>query len=1395
MSQHKKKKMKQPTRLRTLVASLMLIMPAVHAANDTEFSSRPLVGVVASFAPHIALALSVEFPTAGAAYSQSTMLSVSNTAGSSPLTQTYLGYFDNTKCYKYRHNSKGYFYPTSKAQTLNGNYGLCNAGGETEEFSGNMLNFMTMTAVDIFRSTMTGGNRAFSDSIDAQAYTEGDTTTETFLRRAKVQYDQNGASHYKISDRQLDVFNTRGEKAALLKRLMPHYFIDVMAKDLVDGETVTGDPDNTNQAYGKPARLHFRSLNFGNIATFSLAMAQSPNGSVYTPEQTVTQGLWQAAGEFDRFSDNQLHFFNNGFNLHIVRKVSKGMRRQFIHRATGSNVGKPTYASSADTDLGLKGHEYWAVVNSDTVDTQYRDNARRWQKPLNVVIKVCDPAVGLEENCEPYGNNYKPEGLLQEYTKSHGMRFATFGYLNIGGNGVDGGVLRSRMKSLIGDKKQAGETYSTVYGDEWSSTTGIFETNPDTTDAQQSGVSNSGTINYLNKFGDKSGYKAFDPAGELYETALAYLRGTHVGNGIYKPADSLLNDNAKDGFPAIYDWDDPYKRGVEELTQHCHANSIILIGDTNTHADNNVISANSKASSYLTRLLDNELGAGHGLAHSENFGASSSPAYMAGLAYWARTNNIRPDLKYAKERPINSGNFIIDVVENGDYKNSPMRNTYYLAAKYGGFNIAESSRAFDLNENGDNNKPLPLKRDSWTDEGATSSISAFPNGVPRNFAIANNPAAMKDALGKAIASSAALNNPSQAATGLSIGTGEILDLRSEGLNYLLQSTYDYANLTGDVVVYKPSWVEKTNANGTVERGFGLAEHARTGKLMKEQFHGTGYATRKVFTVKGNQTYEFTSANASNIFAGINMPNNNVSAAQLTNYILGDNSLEGGTLRERAGLQGTVINSTATPILKAKAVQCAAPFSDAAAKRPTYYAAAANDGMLHIFDTDGSERMAYMAGTALEKLPEFAKIGFQHQYLNDGTPVIQDLCLNNTSQTVLIGTTGRGGKAVYALNVTDLSKPSSKNVMWEFTHADLGLTVSKPIITKGKDGKQYAIVSSGYQTDGQATDNGYIFILDIGKTGDWLENRNFWKIKLGNAGVGAPFVYDGENDGIGDKIFVGDLEGKVWQLNRTESGTVPFELKYNGPLFKPNDNFVRPITGAPYAEMVDGKLMVTVGTGRYFSDKDLSTTQANFAYGLIVDDKNPIVDNASNILEQRFVETLTGARRDTLVHTVTEHKMDKHKGWRLSLVGGMNVASPSLIRQRQVAHFVFARNTGDISASCVRGANAGVIEVDVRNGGRFSKPLIDTNGDGKFDKDDNASAAAIEFIGMNTSVGTFLNFRNPVTGAIVPAVYFNDGGSSSGGLKLDPNDPAGRLITLNQLGTEAGVRRISWREIF
>jgi|GEM_PF-388012 len=136
-------------------------MPAV------DLSVGPLA--VTTQAVNVALALSVEFPTAGAAYR----------AGSYDHNQEYLGYWDPKGCYQYG--------DVSDTSTLAGNYfrrvgtvdssNYCSGGAS---YSGNVLNYAATSSIDLLRYALTGGNRVL------------DTASQTVLGRAFLPTNFNG---------------------------------------------------------------------------------------------------------------------------------------------------------------------------------------------------------------------------------------------------------------------------------------------------------------------------------------------------------------------------------------------------------------------------------------------------------------------------------------------------------------------------------------------------------------------------------------------------------------------------------------------------------------------------------------------------------------------------------------------------------------------------------------------------------------------------------------------------------------------------------------------------------------------------------------------------------------------------------------------------------------------------------------------------------------------------------------------------------------------------------------------------------------------------------------------------------------------------------------------------
>lgn len=134
----------------TIGAATTTTVPTVAIANT------PLYGKVQNLHPNLMLALSVEFPTTGAAYRSA------YSAGTE-----YVGYFNSGKCYTYD-ATNGYFAISGNASATR----TCSSA-----FSGNFMNWAASSAIDMLRLAMTGGDRVV------------DTRTQTVLQRAVLQSD------------------------------------------------------------------------------------------------------------------------------------------------------------------------------------------------------------------------------------------------------------------------------------------------------------------------------------------------------------------------------------------------------------------------------------------------------------------------------------------------------------------------------------------------------------------------------------------------------------------------------------------------------------------------------------------------------------------------------------------------------------------------------------------------------------------------------------------------------------------------------------------------------------------------------------------------------------------------------------------------------------------------------------------------------------------------------------------------------------------------------------------------------------------------------------------------------------------------------------------------------
>ena len=163
-----------PSLLRKTAIAAMAAGAVVGSATGAPVALQDVPLYLLSRAdPNVLLNMSVETPMGGAAYTDNvgvpagcagrTSVSGKSVGACYFPAYEYIGYFNPRKCYSY---ATSQFNPWSTAASLPNH--TC-AGA----WSGNFLNWMSMTAIDMFIMTMTGGNRIV------------DSTSETVVRRAR----------------------------------------------------------------------------------------------------------------------------------------------------------------------------------------------------------------------------------------------------------------------------------------------------------------------------------------------------------------------------------------------------------------------------------------------------------------------------------------------------------------------------------------------------------------------------------------------------------------------------------------------------------------------------------------------------------------------------------------------------------------------------------------------------------------------------------------------------------------------------------------------------------------------------------------------------------------------------------------------------------------------------------------------------------------------------------------------------------------------------------------------------------------------------------------------------------------------------------------------------------
>lgn len=459
-----------------------------------------------------------------------------------------------------------------------------------------------------------------------------------------------------------------------------------------------------------------------------------------------------------------------------------------------------------------------------------------------------------------------------------------------------------------------------------------------------------------------------------------------------------------------------------------------------------------------------------------------------------------------------------------------------------------------------------------------------------------------------------------------------------------------------------------------------------------------HTSRNIWTRSGGvpKRFEWSSLNDAQKAALGNDPH-------ILDYLRGDRSGEianGGRFRTRTSRLGDIVNSSPVYVRDTHTVYVGA-----------------NDGMLHAFDAnDGREFFAYVPESAYQHLAELADPHYSHRFFVDG-----ELTVSTKEQgggkNILVGSLGRGGKGLFALDVSNPAGFGAAHVLWEFTDDELGQVIGAPVIVKLNNGDWAVMVGNGYNSRNHKA---ALLLIDL-KTGARIKTLGTGAGTAANPnGLAQAVGWDVDRDGTVDTVYAGDLHGNLWRFDLSKPGVGSW--KTDGKLFEAADGEGKPqpITGAPAIAInpKNGDRWVIFGTGRFLTYDDRNNKDVQSWYG-VIDDGGGTVQRTA--LYARKVEYVTNAAgRRVRVFSVPDAAVAKAKrGWVIdwTLPGGGAEGERVVSRTQYVGGVVVVSSIIPENDPCLPGGRSWLNQVTPFIGHYSDRTFFDINGDGVFDEHD------------------------------------------------------------------------------
>lgn len=488
-------------------------------------------------------------------------------------------------------------------------------------------------------------------------------------------------------------------------------------------------------------------------------------------------------------------------------------------------------------------------------------------------------------------------------------------------------------------------------------------------------------------------------------------------------------------------------------------------------------------------------------------------------------------------------------------------------------------------------------------------------------------------------------------------------------------------------------------------------------------------------------------------------------AQIIDFLRGDRSNEGpGLLRIRSdgpiGSGGPVLGD----IIHSR------PLYVADADYPTVFVGA-NDGMLHAFDArTGKERWAYVPSMLLNKMIKLAKpYGTKdnpHDYFVDGQLAIGTL---NDNSRILVGALGAGGRGLYALTITgsaglaanDITDVISK-ARWEIdgttgklnnttpvkadAYYNLGYTYGQPLIVKVNTGDVAVIIGNGYNDNPLGDYRAYLYVINA-ENGQLIQKvaTDASGSSSSPNGIFNVAAIDTNNDGSVDRVYGGDLYGRMWKFDLSSGDPNAWSasiLHTTLPL--------QPITSTPgVSPHPNGGYMVVFGTGSMLDIADTRDQSTFYVYGIWDGPYQNSTIITQTLEERSYTHNNETIRVRRVSNNLPSWTDGGTKGWKVALPPGERIVGEGSFIEGGRYYFTSHNPTVSELTSATT-----VASITVTNGGSgyTSPPTVTISGGG------GSGAAAVAKV-KNGSVVKIIVTKSGSGYTSPPTVTIRGGGGS------------------------------------